>query len=174
MRVSLILLSLLVMISGCTAPNLPPTDEEMIQHFYNKHLAFEEIYAIISLCPDNSYYPPYDVDDTICLKGIPSAIQAKLDSLLSEIRCERIFYGRQTCQKLVDTIVMEVSIPFFASGYSIGGLTKNFAYRAPIIRDYYKMTDSIELNEVYCKNYKDTILYKPIIGNWYINLIYDN
>lgn len=171
MRISLILFCVSVIATGCSTPEMPPTDDEMIQHFNNKRLAFEEIYEIISLCPNNSYYPPYNMEDTVCLNGISPAIREKLDSLLSEIQCERIFYSRQARQ---DSEAMELNIPFFSSGYAVGGTTKDFAYRAPTIRKYYQMTDSVDLNDVYRKNYNDTILYKPITGNWYINLIHDN
>lgn len=174
MRISLALLGILVLLTECTEPKMPSTDEEMIKHFNNKRSAFEAIYNTISSCPDNSYYPPYGSEDTLCLKGISPDIQKKLDSLLSEIQCERVFYGRQSRQEAGETGVMELSIPYFSSGYSTGGTTKDFVYRAHTIREYYQMTDSVELNEIYSKNYNDTILYKPIVGNWYINLIHDN
>lgn len=174
MRVSLILFCVLVMIIGCSESIMPPTDDEMIQYFKNKRSAFEEIYEIISSCPYNSYYPPYHTEDTLCLMGILPETQIKLDSLLAEIQCERIYYSRQSRYENDTTGVMELSIPFFSSGYSIGGTSKNFVYCTPTIRDYYQMTNTMELNDVYRRNYNDTILYKHITGNWYINLIHDN
>lgn len=173
MRISLILLLILSLTTGCSVPAMPPTDHEMIQHFNNKYLAFEKIYEIISSCPDNSYYPPYYAEDTLCLNGISPVIQKKLDSLLSEIQCERIYYKRQSGQDNDILGMMELSISFYSDGYSVGGTAKDFVYCAPTIRDYYKMSDNMELNDIIRENYNDTILYKPIIDNWYIRLIHD-
>lgn len=165
----------LIIASGCAEPKMPPTDKEMIQHFNNKRSAFEDIHEIISLCPSNSYYPPYHAEDTLCLKGISPSVQKHLDSLLVEIKCERIFYHRRPFWPDVeDTEDVSIRIPFFTSGYSIGGgTTKDFVYSTEI-EDHYTMTiDSIELNDIYRKEYNDTILFKPISGNWYIQLTHD-
>ncbi|WP_367279730.1 DUF4948 family protein [uncultured Bacteroides sp.] len=64
---------------------------------------------------------------------------------------------------------------YFASGYSIGGTTKDFLF-APRLKENctHQITGNGDLNEIYRRHFNDTTLYKPIKGDWYIELVHDN
>lgn len=160
---------------GCWSPAVPPTDNEMIQHFYEHEQAFDQIKELISLCPEGSYYPPYFPDDTACLKGIPIPVQQKMDSLLAEIECERIFYFVTTekTEHEENITYIGLSIPYFISGFSVGGTEKSFEC-STLPRKPFGIMETKELNDIYRKRYNDTILYKSIKGDWFITLLHDN
>ena len=160
---------------GCWAPAVPPTDNEMLQHFYEHERAFDQIKDLIPLCSEGSYYPPYFPDDTACLKGIPRPVQEKLDSLLVEIGCERIFYFVKTGKTEYgkDTTYIGFSIPYFISGFAVGGTSKNFEY-STLYREPFQTMETRELNDIHRERYNDTILYKSIKVDWFITLLHDN
>lgn len=94
MRISQItILCITSLFISCGASEVPPTDNEMIQHFYAHESAFNQIKELVSMRPNSSYYPPYHPNDTICLTEISIPTQKALDSLLVEIGCKRIFYA---------------------------------------------------------------------------------
>lgn len=176
MRISqIIILSVTCLFTSCGTSVVPPTDNEMIQHFYAHESAFNQIKDLISECPYNLYYPPYHPNDTVCLIGISFPIKQKLDSLLSEIRGKRIFYtvktGKQEYEK--ETPNVELSILYFVSGYSVGGTTKEFVYSTTVGKQF-EVIENRELNNICQEQYNDTILYKSINRNWFIRLIHDN
>lgn len=176
MRVSqIIILSAIFLFTSCGTSAVPPTDNELIQHFYTHESAFNQIKELISECPNNLYYPPYHSKDTICLIGISAPIQKKLDSLLFEIGCKRIFYTIKTNEQghVKEPPNVELSIQYFTSGYSVGGTAKDFVYSS-IVERLFPITENRELNDIYQTQYNDTILYKSIKGNWFIRLIHDN
>lgn len=160
---------------GCGRSN-PPTDDEMIQHFYAHESAFNQIKEeLASMRTDYSHYPPYYPYDTTCLAGMSISTQEALDSLLVEIGCERIFYsveagGQQEYEKEMPDVYL--SIPYFASGYSIGGTSKDFVYSTTIGGSPFEIIEDRELNDIY-REQKNTIVYKSIKGNWYIRLMHD-
>lgn len=164
-----------IFVSCGTSSTVPPTDDEMVQHFYAHESAFNQIKELISVCPNNSYYPPYHLNDTICLIGMSTPMQKKLDSLLTEIGCKRIFYTikaeKQVYEK--ETPNIELSIQYFVSGYSVGGTAKEFVY-STIAGRLFPVIENRELNDIYQKQCNDTILYKQIKENWFIRLIHDN
>ena len=90
----------LLLAAGCGAPPVPPSDEEMTQHFLAHEAAFETLREVIARCPYGMYYPPYDTQDTACLKGISTEDRHRLDSLLAAISCERVFYYGKEAKKL--------------------------------------------------------------------------
>jgi hypothetical protein len=75
----------------------------------------------------------------------------------------------------MDTLNIDIGIPFFASGYSTGGTSKWFVY-SPALRERLDIaiTENRELSDIYRERHNDTILYKPIKGNRYIELVHDN
>lgn len=170
----IIILCINCLFVSCGTSVVPPTDYEMIQHFHAHEPAFNQIKELISVCPNNSYYPPYHPNDTICLIGIPIPIQKELDSLLVEIGGKRIFYTveteRQEYQKVTPNV--ELCIQYFVSGYSVGGTMKEFVYSTKVEKRF--PIENRELNHIYQKRYNDTILYKSIKKNWFIRLIHDN
>lgn len=89
----------LLLAAGCGAPPVPPSDEEMTQHFLAHEAAFETLREVIARCPYGMYYPPYDTQDTACLKGISTEDRHRLDSLLAAISCERVFYYGKEAKK---------------------------------------------------------------------------
>ena len=153
---------------GAALLPVPPSDEEMAQHFLAHEAAFETLREVIARCPYGMYYPPYDTRDTACLKGISTEDRHTLDSLLAAISCERVFYGQ-------DTTYTSLSVPYFSHGYSIGGTSKDFVYD-PGLKDHPDghITEHGDLNEIYRRAYNDTTLYKRIKGDWYICLEHDN
>ena len=63
----------------------------------------------------------------------------------------------------------------YSHGYSVGGTTKDFVYDPGLKnRRTVPITDEGDLNEIYRQNFNDTTLYKPIQGDWYIELTHDN
>ncbi len=159
---------------------MPPSDEQMIAHFIQHEAAFEEIREIIFRCPYGMYYPPYDKQqDTLCLKGISDEDQRRLDSLLMEIGSERIFYIGKKLKKAMceksgenswDTTCTSFTISYYVHGYSIGGTSKDFLYNPELKNKVtVSITENGELNEIYSRNFCDTILYKLIKNHWYIN-----
>lgn len=176
MRISQItILCITSLFISCGASEVPPTDNEMIQHFYAHESAFNQIKELVSMRPNSSYYPPYHPNDTICLTEISIPTQKALDSLLVEIGCKRIFYavkaGGQEYEKEMPDV--ELCVPYFVSGYSVGGTTKEFVYSTTVGRQFEVIEDR-ELNNIYQEQYNDTILYKSINENWFIRLVHDN
>lgn len=170
-----IILSVICLFASCGTSVAPPTDNEMIQHFYAHESAFNQIKELVSMCPNNSYYPPYHPNDTTCLAGISIPTQKALDSLLVEIRCKRIFYavkarGQADEKEMPD---VELCLQYFVSGYSVGGTTKEFVYSTTVGKQF-EVIENRELNHIYQERYNDTILYKSINRNWFIRLIHDN
>lgn len=161
----------------------PPSDTEIL-HFIQHASAFEDIRAIIDHCPYGRYYPPYDEQDTACLQGVSVEDRRRLDSLLAEIGGERIFYvGREWRREMSrasrwagrDTTYTSFTISYYSHGYSVGGTTKDFVYDPGLKnRRTVPITDEGDLNEIYRQNFNDTTLYKPIQGDWYIELTHDN
>lgn len=174
----------LLLAAGCGAPPVPPSDEEMTRHFLAHEAAFEALREVIARCPYGMYYPPYDTQDTACLKGISTEDRHRLDSLLAAISCERVFYyGKEAKKEAMkksgwdgqDTTYTSLSVPYFSHGYSIGGTSKDFVYD-PGLKDHPDghVTEHGDLNEIYRRAYNDTTLYKRIKGDWYIQLEHDN
>ena len=170
--------------SGCAAPPMPPSDAEMERHFATHEAAFDGIREVIARCPYGMYYPPYDTQDTACLKGVSIADRHALDSLLEAIACERVFYFGKAAKKEAmeksgwngyDTICTSLAIPYFSHGYSTGGTSKDFVYDPGLGSNPAKhVTEHGDLNEIYRRAYNDTTLYKRIAGDWYIRLAHDN
>ena len=91
-NISVFMLSAVLLMAGCGNPPMPPSDAEMTRHFLTHEMAFDGIREVIARCPYGMYYPPYDMQDTACLKGISMEDRHTLDSLLEAISCERVFY----------------------------------------------------------------------------------
>ena len=171
----IIILCINCLFISCDTSVVPPADNDMIQHFRTHEPAFNQIKDLISVCSNNSYYPPYHPNDTMCLTGIPIHIQKKLDSLLVEIGSKRIFYNAKTAKQRdkKEKTDVELCIQYFVSGYSVGGTTKEFVYSTTVGHQF-QMIENRDLNDIYQERHNDTILYKPIKGNWFIRLMHDN
>jgi len=178
--ISVFMLSAVLLMAGCGDSPVPPSDEEMTRHFLAHEAAFDGIREVIARCPYGMYYPPYDMQDTACLKGVFMEDRHTLDSLLEAISCERVFYFGKKAKKEsgwngYDTTYTSFTIPYFSHGYSIGGTSKDFVYD-PGLKDHPDghVTEDGDLNGTYRRTYDDTTLYKRITGDWYIRLEHDN
>ena len=182
--ISVIVWLAVLLAAGCAAPPMPTSDAEMERHFATHEAAFDGIREVIARCPYGMYYPPYDRQDTACLKGVSIADRHALDSLLEEIACERVFYFGKAAKKEAmeksgwnghDTTCTSLAIPYFSHGYSTGGTSKDFVYDPGLGSNPDKhVTEHGDLNEIYRRAYNDTTLYKRIAGDWYIRLEHDN
>ena len=57
------------------------------------------------------------------------------------------------------------------AGTKVRGTSKSFVYDPGLrSRRNIRITEYGDLNEIYRRTYNDTTLYKPIKGNWYIEL----
>ena len=180
-----------VSVVGCEPP-MPPSDEEMIRHFNTHEAAFRKVYEIMEKSSEGSFhYPPLSPDGIIILDSIgqeselldePSEEQdipvygllkpdrVLLDSLLAEIGCGLVLVDRQE-RETADSVKLSLVMPYYSHGLAISGTSKSFVYdpglsNHPVIR----ITEQGDLNEIYRRTYNDTTLYKPIKGNWYIEL----
>lgn len=193
MKTSIIILLLAtIFAASCGEPPIPPSDEEMMQHFNTHEAAFNKVYEIMAKSSEGSFhYPPLSPDDIIILDSIgqeselpdePSEEQdipiygllkperVLLDSLLAEIGCGLVLVDRQE-RETADSAKLSLVMPYYSNGLAISGTSKSFVYAPglsnhPVIR----ITEHGDLNEIYRRTYNDTTLYKPIKGNWYIKL----
>ena len=61
--------------------------------------------------------------------------------------------------------------PYYSHGIVDAGTSKSFFYDPGLrSRRNIRITEHGDLNEIYRRTYNDTTLYKPIKGNWYIEL----
>lgn len=62
-------------------------------------------------------------------------------------------------------------MPYYSHGIVDAGTSKSFVY-APGLRSRrnIRITEHGDLNEIYRRTYNDTTLYKPVKGDWYIEL----
>lgn len=186
-----ILLVAIVSVVSCEPP-MPPTDEEMIRLFNTHEAAFNKIYKIIADHSEGSFhYPSLSPDGVIILDsteqqsdipdepdneqdipvyGLSRPERIQLDSLLTEIGCGFILVDRRE-RKTADSIKLSLVIPYYSHGIAISGTSKSFIYN-PCLRNHpmIRITEHGDLNEIYRREYNDTTLYKPIKGNWYIEL----
>lgn len=159
-----------------------PTDDEMVRHFTQHEAAFNEIRDIVVQRAYGTYYPPYRTDtlygdDLLSIKELSEGHKLRLDSLLNEISCERVFYwGKESLKEMgKDTSRTKVYIPYFVHGLSIGGTSKEFLYEPELDKEQIPATEQhLDLNDIYRQTDSDTTLYKPIKDGWYIMLDHDN
>lgn len=188
MRTSIIILLLTAVSVVSCEPPMPPSDEEMIRHFNTHEAAFDKVYEIMADCTDGSFhYPSLSPVGTITLDSAGQAVEQSeeqdipenglskpdrmlLDSLLAEIGCGFVLVDRKETVT-VDSVCVSLSMPYYSNGLAISGTSKSFVY-APGLRNHpvIRITEQGDLNEIYRKTYNDTTLYKPIKGNWYIEL----
>ena len=68
-------------------------------------------------------------------------------------------------------ILAHFSISIYTHGIVDAGTSKSFVYDPGLrSRRNIRITEHGDLNEIYRRTYNDTTLYKPIKGNWYIEL----
>lgn len=93
-----------------------------------------------------------------------------LDSLLSEIGCGFILVDRREWGT-ADSVYVSLVMPYYSHGIVDAGTSKSFVYDPGLrSRRNIRITEHGDLNEIYRRTYNDTTLYKPIKGNWYIEL----
>lgn len=193
MRASIIIMLLAtVLAASCGEPPMPPSDEEMIQHFTTHEAAFRKVQEIMAESSEGSFhYPPLSPDGIIILdsigeeSGLPDepseeqdipvygllkADRILLDSLLAEIGCGDVLVVRQE-REMADSLKLSLVMPYYSNGLAISGTSKSFVYdpglsNHPVIR----ITEQGDLNGIYRRTYNDTTLYKSVKGNWYIML----
>ena len=186
--VIIILLLTLASVVSCEPP-MPPTDEEMIRHFATHKAAFDKIRKIMAESSEGSFhYPPLSPCDILILDsagqisyqpnqvqdtpvhGLSRSDRIQLDSLLSEIGCGLVLVDRRE-QETADSVYVSLVMPYYSHGIVDAGTSKSFVYDPGLrSRRNIRITEYGDLNEIYRRTYNDTTLYKPIKGNWYIEL----
>ena len=186
--VIIILLLTLASVVSCEPP-MPPTDEEMIRHFATHEAAFDKIRKIMAESSEGSFhYPPLSPCDILILDsaeqisyqpnqvqdtpvhGLSRSDRIQLDSLLSEIGCGLVLVDRRE-QETADSVYVSLVMPYYSHGIVDAGTSKSFVYDPGLrSRRNIRITEHGDLNEIYRRTYNDTTLYKPIKGNWYIEL----
>ena len=186
--VIIILLLTLASVVSCEPP-MPPTDEEMIRHFATHEAAFDKIRKIMAESSEGSFhYPPLSPCDILILDsaeqisyqpnqvqdtpvhGLSRSDRIQLDSLLSEIGCGLVLVDRRE-QGTADSVYVSLVMPYYSHGIVDAGTSKSFVYDPGLrSRRNIRITEYGDLNEIYRRTYNDTTLYKPIKGNWYIEL----
>ena len=193
MKTSIIILLLAtIFAASCGEPPMPPSDEEMIRHFNTHEAAFNKVYEIMADCTEGSFhYPPLSPDDIIIFDSIGQESELPdesskeqdlpvyglleperilLDSLLAEIGCGLVLVDRQE-REMADSLKLNLVIPYYSHGIVDAGTSKSFVYDPELrSRRNISITEQGDLNEIYRRTYNDTTLYKPIKGNWYIEL----
>ena len=189
----IILFSVSLLATSCGEPSMPPTDEEMIRHFATHEAAFNKIYEILADSSEGSFhYPPLSFGEVIIpdsaeqqselsgesnneqdtpIYGLMTPERMRLDSLLTETGCGFILADRQE-QETADSVKLSLTMLYYYShGIVDAGTSKSFVYD-PGLRNRRNthITEHGDLNEICRRSYNDTTLYKPIKGNWYIEL----
>lgn len=190
MRTPVIILILVSLIAICCGePPMPPSDEEMIHHFVTHEAVFDKICEIMAESSEGSFhYPPLYPNDVLILDsaqqifyqpnhvqdtavhGLSRPDQIRLDSLLTEIGCGFVLVHHGELET-ADSVHVILIMPYYSHGIVDAGTSKSFVYN-PGLRSQrnIRITEHGDLNEIYRKTYNDTTLYKPIKGNWYIEL----
>ena len=186
--VIIILLLTLASVVSCEPP-MPPTDEEMIRHFATHEAAFDKIRKIMAESSEGSFhYPPLSPCDILILDsaeqisyqpnqvqdtpvhGLSRSDRIQLDSLLSEIGCGLVLVDRREWET-ADSVYVSLVMPYYSHGIVDAGTSKSFVYDPGLrSRRNIRITEYGDLNEIYRRTYNDTTLYKPLKGNWYIEL----
>lgn len=168
---------------------MPPTDEEMIQNFITHEAAFNEICEIIANNSEGSFhYPPLSSGENLILgpagqisyepnqeqdirvHGLSKPDRIRLDSLLAKTGCGFIVVDRRE-QETPDSVNVSLVMPYYLHGIVDAETSKSFVYDPGLrSRRNIHITEEGDLNEIYRRTYNDTTLYKPIKGNWYIQL----
>jgi len=183
LRKALMLLPLL-MSTGCIFHVEPgPTDEEMISNFYTHERSFEQLLDILSGLPCSRHFTYYSVDaDTFSFHDFPDTLQwdsnvlsakdkALIDSLLNDIGCKRFRCYPNTSgnEAEPDGHGICLILHYFSRGLSVSGLGKDYVFE-PNWKGRIPLTDpSMELYGVIGSSL-DTIVWKAIKGDWYIEL----
>lgn len=194
---TIILLLTSLFTASCGEQLMPPPDEKMIQHFNTHEAAFHKIHRLIEDGTEGSYhYPPYRPDtansfslqifeeihgipykpfklygeDTLYLQGLSPSIQMQLDFLLGLTSCKLLRFNRRK-QDVTDSVRLNLTLVYYSHGIVDAGTSKSFVYDPELrSRRNIRITEQGDLNEIYRRAYNDTMLYKPIKGNWYIEL----
>lgn len=186
--VIIILLLTLASVVSCEPP-MPPTDEEMIRHFATHEAAFDKIRKIMAESSEGSFhYPPLSPCDILILDsagqisyqpnqvqdtpvhGLSRSDRIQLDSLLSEIGCGLVLVDRREWET-ADSVYVSLVMPYYSHGIVDAGTSKSFVYDPGLrSRRNIRITEHGDLNEIYRRTYNGTTLYKPVKGDWYIEL----
>lgn len=190
MRISIInILLAIVFAASCGKPPMPPTDEEMIRNFITHEAAFNKICEIIANNSEGSFhYPPLSSGENLILDsagqiscepnqeqdirvhGLSKPDRIRLDSLLAKTGCGFIVVDRRE-QETTDSVSVSLVMPYYLHGIVDAETSKSFVYDPGLrSRRNIHITEEGDLNEIYRRTYNDTTLYKPIKGNWYIQL----
>ena len=109
-------------------------------------------------------------EQDIPVYGLLKPERILLDSLLSEIGCGFILVDRREWGT-ADSVYVSLVMPYYSHGIVDAGTSKSFVYDPGLrSRRNIRITEHGDLNEIYRRTYNDTTLYKPIKGNWYIEL----
>lgn len=164
---------------------------EMIRHFATHEAAFRKVYEIMSESSEGSFhYPPLSPEEVIILDsteqsdtshetndeedlpvyGLLKPDRIQLDSLLSEIGCGLVLVDRREWET-ADSVYVSLVMPYYSHGIVDAGTSKSFVYDPGLrSRRNIRITEHGDLNEIYRRTYNDTTLYKPVKGDWYIEL----
>lgn len=175
--------------ASCGEPPMPPSDEKMIRHFATHEAAFDKIRKIMAESSEGSFhYPPLSPCDILILDsaeqisyqpnqvqdtpvhGLSRSDRIQLDSLLSEIGCGLVLVDRREWET-ADSVYVSLVMPYYSHGIVDAGTSKSFVYDPGLrSRRNIRITEHGDLNEIYRRTYNDTTLYKPVKGDWYIEL----
>ena len=186
------IIGFIVLLATSCEPPMPPTDEEMIRLFHTHETAFRKVHDIIAehseggfhyppLCPyedimpdsteaqgEPSDEPEYGQDTTMF--GLTKKERRQLDSLLTAIGCGFMRVDREE-REVKDSASVSLVLVYYSHGIVDAGTSKCFVYDPGLkSRQYICITEHGDLNEIYRRTYNDTTLYKPIKGDWYIEL----
>lgn len=189
MRTPIIILLLVTVSTVSFKPPMPPTDEEMIRNFITNEAAFNMICEIIANNSEGSFhYPPLSSGEILILDpegqisyepnqeqdirvhGLTKPDRIQLDSLLAKTGCGFIVVDRRE-QETADSASVSLVMSYYSYGIADAETSKSFVYNPRLrSRRNIHITEEGDLNEIYRRTYNDTTLYKPIKGNWYIQL----
>ena len=87
--------------------------------------------------------------------------------------CELVRFYRRECGE--DSVELSLTMVHYSHGLSVSGTAKCFVCD-PGLRNcpWVRIAEQGDLNEIYRRTFCDTTLYKPIEGNWYIELDHEN
>lgn len=176
---------LVTLLSSCIHREPIPTDEAMTAHFMENEDAFCELRDSILTLRHGFYYPPFYRDmpeeykrecEEKCDSTISTEKQKRIDSLLRVTGCERVYYANTEDRKAGRPT--HLTFLYWSRGYSIAGTGKSYIYCPDFLNNFpQRRRNMVEGKETECvldeSEYKDTIVYRHITGDWYIELEHD-
>ena len=113
--------------------------------------------------------PPSD-EEMIRHFATHEAAFRKVYEIMSESSGGLVLVDRREWET-VDSVYVSLVMPYYSHGIVDAGTSKSFVYDPGLrSRRNIRITEHGDLNEIYRRTYNDTTLYKPVKGDWYIEL----